>query len=64
MRYIPVVDNTDDMNLLYQVKVQELMDYCDLFYPDIVEGAKNEQELNTLHNFEAVSEDFNPRALR
>jgi hypothetical protein len=32
MRYIPVVDNKEDMNLLYMVKVAELKDWCDFYY--------------------------------
>jgi hypothetical protein len=32
MRYIPVVDNSTDMNLMYQIKVSELKEYCELYF--------------------------------
>ena len=32
MRYIPVVDNKSDMNLMYTVKVSELKQYCELYF--------------------------------
>lgn len=32
LRYIPVVDSAATMNLLYEVKVEDLKQYCEIYY--------------------------------
>ena len=32
MLYLPVVDNKESMNLMYMIKVQELKEYCQLYF--------------------------------
>jgi hypothetical protein len=32
MMYMPVVDSTATMNLMYLVKMDELKDYCELYF--------------------------------
>lgn len=32
MRYLPVVDNKNTMNLMYMIKVSELKEYCQLYF--------------------------------
>ena len=32
MRYVPVVDNKEDMTLLYMIKVEELKDWCEIYF--------------------------------
>lgn len=32
LRYIPIVDSTSGMNLLYLIKVSELKEYCELYF--------------------------------
>jgi hypothetical protein len=32
MRYMPVVDSETTMNLMYVIKVEELKDYCELYF--------------------------------
>ena len=63
MRYIPVVDSKQNMNLMYQIKAQELMDYCELFYPDIVNGITEDKDLKDLPEFNNLT-SFNPKHLK
>ena len=32
MRYLPIVDASSTMNLMYMIKVEELKDYCELYF--------------------------------
>lgn len=32
LRYLPVVDSISSMNLMYQIKVQDLREYCELYF--------------------------------
>jgi len=41
MRYIPVVDSKKSMNLICQVRAEELKEYCKLYYPNLKEEQSN-----------------------
>ena len=32
MRYLPIVDSSTTMNLMYMIKIEELKDYCELYF--------------------------------
>jgi len=42
MRYIPVVDSDDSMNLMYMVKSSDLKDYCELYF-GFISDSKSEE---------------------
>lgn len=56
MRYIPVVDNSTDMNLLFLVKVSELKEYCELSFGQFSdEKPGNALEMTAIHSDADIS---------
>ncbi len=60
MHYIPVVDTKETMNLMYMIKVSEIMDYCKMYFGFV------EDNLNPTHGndnndnrFVKIPEDLN-----
>ena len=40
LKYIPVVDSKDNMTLLYQIKVSELKEKCEMYYGPLDDAYK------------------------
>lgn len=44
LRYVPIVDSSHTMNLLYQVKLSDLWQYCEIYYGPLEQAAAEELE--------------------